>query len=350
MKRSEYLLIGMLVCLLVWFAGCAKTETASGTIDLATLKAFSALPDVAPGKEPAVEEKIALGRMLYYDARLSKSQKFSCNSCHDLAKYGVDNEPTSEGHKGQKGDRNSPTVYNAANHFVQFWDGRAPNVEEQAKGPVLNPVEMAMPSEKQVVVVLKSMPGYVDAFKKAFPGDKDPVTYENMAQAIGAFERRLITPSRWDKFLKGDQAALTAEEKAGFNDFIAAGCQTCHAGTLLGGNMFQKIGAVKPWPDTADPGRFKVTKSEADKFMFKVPSLRNIDKTAPYFHDGKVATLEGAVAKMAEHQVGKALTEAQIKSILTWMQSLTGEIPTEYIKQPELPKSTPKTPKPSEAD
>ena len=172
--------------------------------------------------------------MLYYEPRLSKSQEISCNSCHLLDQYGVDGQPTSDGHKGQAGDRNSPTVYNAAGHFVQFWDGRAADVEEQAKGPVMNPVEMAMPSEKQVIAVLKSMPEYVDAFKKAFPGEKDPISYENMAKAIGAFERKLITPSRWDKFLRGDSQALTNEEKAGFNVFMETGCQACHSGAISG--------------------------------------------------------------------------------------------------------------------
>lgn len=288
--------------------------------------------------------------MLYYDARLSKSQKLSCNSCHQLDRYGVDNEPTSEGHKNQRGDRNSPTVYNAAAHFVQFWDGRAADVEEQAKGPVLNPVEMAMPDAKAVVAVLKSMPGYVQAFKRAFPGEKDPVTYDNAARAIGAFERRLLTPARWDKFLGGDQAALTAEEKVGLNTYLAAGCQTCHAGALLGGNLYQKLGTVKGYPDTADPGRFKVTKNEGDRMMFKVPSLRNIEKTGPYFHNGKVVTLEQAVSQMGEYQLGKRLSDGEVRSIVTWFKSLTGEIPEGYIKAPELPKSTPKTPKPVEAD
>jgi cytochrome c peroxidase len=158
------------------------------------------------------DDMIALGRMLYFEPRLSKSQKISCNSCHQLAKYGVDGEPTSPGHKGQRGDRNSPTVYNAAAHFVQFWDGRAADVEEQAKGPVLNPVEMALDNDKTAIVVLTSMPEYVDLFKRAFPGEKNPVTFDNMAKAIGAFERKLMTPSRWDKFLHGDAAVLTDQE------------------------------------------------------------------------------------------------------------------------------------------
>ena len=246
MRYSRTILLGALTILLAIALGCGSSSTSS-QVDPAKLAMFAPLPEVAPAKTgDLTAEKIALGRMLYYEPRMSKSQKISCNTCHDLAKYGVDGEPTSEGHKGQRGDRNAPTVYNAAVHFVQFWDGRAPDVEAQAKGPVLNPVEMAMGSDKEVVAVLKSMPGYVDAFKKAFPADKNPVTFDNMALAIGAFERKLMTPSRWDKFLKGDQAALTAEEKAGFN---GAGCQTCHAGALLGGNLYQKIGVLKPYPD-----------------------------------------------------------------------------------------------------
>lgn len=349
MKRPEVLLIGFAGCLLT-LLGCAGKPSGAAAIDPAKLKAFAPLPDAAPGVEPVTAEKVALGRILFFDPRLSKSQKISCNTCHALTAYGVDNEPTSGGHKGQKGDRNSPTVYNASLHFVQFWDGRAPNVEEQAKGPVLNPVEMAMTSDKQVIEVLNSMPEYVAAFQKAFPGDKDPVTYDNMGKAIGAFERKLLTPARWDKFLKGDQAALTAEEKAGFNTFVASGCSTCHAGPLVGGNIYQKIGIVKPWPDNTDPGRAKITGSEGDKFMFKVPSLRNVEKTGPYFHNGKIATLRESIAMMADHQVGKTLSDAELQSIETWMKSLTGEIPAGYIRQPELPKSTSKTPKPSESD
>jgi cytochrome c peroxidase len=211
---------------------------------------------------------------------------------------------------------------------------------------MMNPVEMAMTGDKAVVAVLKSMPDYVKAFQKAFPADKDPVTLDNAVKAIGAFERGLITPSRWDKFLAGDASALTPEEKAGFNEFADAGCQTCHAGAYLGGNLYQKLGMVQAWPDSSDSGRFKVTKSQSDQMVFKVPSLRNIEKTGPYFHNGKIGTLEQAVSSMAEYQLGKKLTDAQVKSIVTWMKSLTGDLPAEYTKQPELPKSTPKTPKP----
>lgn len=334
----------------ILLCGCSQAPP-SAAVDPAKLKTFSPLPvSMTPKGGEITPEQVALGRMLYYDPRLSKNQKLSCNSCHDLSKYGVDNQPTSEGHKGQHGDRNSPSVYNAAGHFVQFWDGRARDVEEQAKGPVLNPVEMAMGSDKEVIALLKSIPEYPAAFKKAFPNDKEPLTYDNFGKAIGAFERGLVTPSRWDKFLAGDQTALTEAEKAGFNTFSAAGCATCHAGAYLGGNMFQKLGVAKPWTDTSDPGRAKVTKSEADQLMFKVPGLRNIDKTGPYLHNGKTATLPEVIAVMGEYQLGKPLTPSEIASIETFLKALTGDIPAEYIRQPELPKSGPKTPKPVESD
>jgi cytochrome c peroxidase len=188
------------------------------------LAVFAPLPASVPSESGAMNaDGVMLGRMLYYEPRLSKSQKISCNSCHDLATYGVDNQPTSDGHKGQTGDRNSPTVYNAAAHFTQFWDGRAADVEAQAKGPVLNPIEMAMPNEARVVAVLTSMPEYVELFKKAFPNDKQPVTYDNMARAIGAFERNLMTPARWDALLNGDQSALTPEEVVGLKTFLDTG-------------------------------------------------------------------------------------------------------------------------------
>jgi cytochrome c peroxidase len=238
-------------------------------------------------------------------------------------------------------------VYNAAGHFVQFWDGRAPTVEEQAKGPITNPVEMAMPSNAAAVEVIKSMPDYVALFQVAFPKETDPITYNNMALAIGAFERGLVTPSAWDAFIQGDQSALTDAQKSGFNTFAATGCQWCHSGPYVGGSAYQKLGVVKPWPNQSDQGVYQLTKDEMDKMVFKVPSLRNIKKTGPYFHDGSVATLDEAIRNMAVHQRGVTLTDAQVKSIEIWMDSLTGQIPASYVKAPELPKSTPQTPQPS---
>ncbi len=334
------------------FVLLAAAATSSGQespvkVDPARLAMFKALPPVMDtAANPVTEAKVALGRMLYYDARLSKGQDVSCNSCHELGKYGVDNQPVSDGHRGQKGTRNSPTVYNAAGHFVQFWDGRAPTIEEQAKGPILNPVEMAMPDQTRVLALLNSMPGYVQAFRKAFPGENDPVTYDNLSKAIGAFERKLVTVSRWDKYLGGNQKALSDAEKAGLNKFLDAGCQTCHSGVYLGGSMFQKLGLAKPWENTKDPGRFAVTKQDSDRMVFKVPTLRNIAKTAPYYHDGSVATLEEAVQQMADHQLARQLNREEVDSIVTFLKSLTGELPAEYIKKPELPKSTEKTPRP----
>jgi cytochrome c peroxidase len=340
-------------------AGCGKpagqpepTATASPeAVDAATLQAqasalFQPLPaEARSDRHPVTEAKVALGRMLYYETRLSKNQDISCNTCHDLARYGVDGEPTSSGHKAQRGGRNSPTVYNAALHIAQFWDGRAADVEEQAKGPVLNPIEMAMPDAGYVVQVLKSIPGYVDAFKAAFPEAADPVTYDNAAEAIGAFERRLVTPAPFDRFVAGDAGALTPAQVAGLKTFVDTGCATCHNGAAAGGSMYQKLGLVKPF-ETADTGRAEVTGNEADRFFFKVPSLRNITETGPYFHDGSVASLDDAIRLMAEHQLGRSVTDQQVGEIREFLASLKGEIPVDYITPPALPVSGPQTPKP----
>ena len=341
--RSRLACMAITAVLTCLSAACTKSSTA---VDPARLKAFAPLPEVPPPTVASMAARIELGRMLYYETRLSKSQETSCNSCHPLAKYGADGQATSQGHRGQRGTRNSPAVYNASLQFVQFWDGRAPDVEKQAQGPMLNPVEMAMPSEKAVVAVVNSMPGYVAAFRKAYPDDKNPVTFNNVSEAIGAFERGLLTPSRWDRYLKGDEAALTPPEKAGFNTFVAEGCATCHSGTLVGGGAFQKLGVVKSYPDGSDQGRYNVTRNESDRKVFKVPSLRNVAMTAPYFHDGEAPTLESALALMAEYQTGRQLDPAKTDEIVTWLRSLTGEIPADYIKQPELPESTARTPKP----
>jgi len=310
------------------------------------LMMFKPLPAEAPAPDNELTEpKINLGRMLYYETRISKNGAMSCNSCHQLDKYGQDNLPFSPGHEGKLGGRSSPTTYNAALHLAQFWDGRAPSVEEQAKGPVLNPVEMGMPSADFVVRVLKSIPGYVEAFKAAFPGEAEPVSYDNFGKAVGAFERRLVTPSRWDDYLKGKKDALTPEEAKGYETFAKVGCVTCHNGPAVGGAMYQKLGLVKAWPDLKDAGRFEATKQESDRYFFKVPSLRNITETGPYLHDGSVKTLEEMVKKMGEHQLARQLTNEEMGSIITFLKTLKGEIPTDYIARPKLPESGPDTPK-----
>lgn len=310
------------------------------------LMMFKPLPTEAPSADNELTEaKINLGRMLYYETRLSKGGKMSCNSCHQLDKYGQDNLPFSPGHEGKLGGRSSPSTYNAALHIAQFWDGRAPSVEEQAKGPVLNPGEMGMPSADFVVEVLKSIPGYVEAFKVAFPGEADPITYNNFGKAVGAFERKLVTPSRWDEFLKGKKDALTAEEQKGYETYAKAGCVTCHNGPAVGGAMYQKLGLIKAWPELKDLGRFEATKQESDKHYFKVPSLRNVTETAPYLHDGSVKTIEEMVKLMAEYQLAKSLTDEEVTSIVTFLKALKGDIPKEYVAEPKLPESGPNTPK-----
>lgn len=329
-------------------ATAAAPQQDGDALPESTLAVFQPLPaQFDSPKNPPSEAKIALGRQLYYDARLSRDQKVACNSCHLLDQFGVDGHKTSTGFKGQLGGRNAPTVYNAAGLMAQFWDGRAPDVEEQAKGPLLNPVEMAMPSEAAVVEVVKSMPEYVAAFKAAFPGEADPVSFEHIAQAIGAFERRLVTPSRFDKFLLGDKTALSAEERHGLKTFIDTGCIACHNGVGVGGNSYQKLGAAVPWPDqTSDLGRHDVTKKDEDKLVFRVPTLRNIEHTAPYFHNGSVATLPEAVKLMAKHQLGKDLSDADTAAIVTFLKTLSGTPDAKYIAEPTLPKSTATTPKP----
>jgi cytochrome c peroxidase len=295
------------------------------------------------------DDKIALGRMLYHEKRLSKGQELSCNSCHQLDKYGVDGQKTSTGHRGQHGDRNAPTVYHAAGHFEQFWDGRAGSVEQQALGPILNPGEMAAPSEGYVLSVLKSMPEYVAAFAKAFPGEKEPLTFVNVGRAIGAFERKLTTHARWDDYLAGNASALSDKEVEGLKLFTNLGCMVCHTGEFLGGSMYEKVGTVESWPNQKDQGRFAITKREGDRMMFKVPSLRNISETAPYFHDGVAENLEQAVTMMGRHQLGLELDKAEVEAIVSWLRSLKGTLPETYIAQPELPPSTEGTPKPDKS-
>lgn len=309
-------------------------------------------PDTTTDSAEVEAARVELGRMLYYETRLSKNHDLSCNSCHDLQNYGVDVRTedgrriaTSLGHKGAFGDRNSPTTFNAFLHVAQFWDGRAQDVEEQAKGPVLNPVEMAMPDEDYAVRVLRSIPGYRPKFEAAFPGEDDPITYDNFAKAVGAFERKLITPAPIDDYLAGQKEALNEKQLAGL-DLYMERCAACHMGEGFGGSIFQKLGLMKPY-ETRDPGRAKVTEKAADEQVFKVPSLRNIAETAPYLHDGSIDSLEKMVAIMAEHQTPQgALTDAQLSELVAFLKSLTGEIPEDLIAEPELPPSGENTPEP----
>ncbi|TGL11395.1 cytochrome-c peroxidase [Leptospira meyeri] len=290
---------------------------------------IGALPSKMPGSENDSQELIALGKKLYFEKKLSLNETQSCNSCHNVEgkAAGVDNLPTSPGAFGKNGDRNSPTVLNAGFHFVQFWDGRAADLKAQAKGPILNPVEMAMPSEKDVLKRINDDSEYPALFAKAYPNEKNAVTYDNLAGAIAAFERTLVTSSRFDDFINGDYKAISKEEQEGFKSFLSAGCTSCHSGNLLGGNSYRKIGLVNEYK-TADLGLYNVTKKAEDKFSFKVPSLRNIALTGPYFHDGQIKTLDEAVQKMAFHQLGINLSDEETKKIVLFLGTLSDKTRT----------------------
>ncbi len=299
---------------------------------------FNPIPAAAENPDnPLTEAKVALGKALYYDTRLSEDGTISCNSCHDLATFGVDNEPTSDGVGGQIGDRNSPTVLNAAFHQSQFWDGRAKDVEEQAGMPILNPVEMAIPSEEFLVDRLSGTEDYPPMFAAAFPDDDEPLTYRNIEKALGAFERTLITPTRFDAYLEGDQEALTPQELAGLEKFIQLNCTSCHNGVNVGAHSFQKFGLIGDyWEHTGseniDEGRFAVTADETDKFVFRVASLRNVAETGPYFHDGSVESLEEAIRIMVTVQLGLELTDEEIQNLAAFLESLTGTVPQEALQ------------------
>ena len=306
---------------------------------------FKILPATADSKiNPLTPEKIKLGKVLFFDTRLSKTGKNSCNSCHDLGKYGVDNTPTSKGDAGGHGNRNSPTVYNAALQNMQFWDGRAADVEEQAGMPILNPVEMAIPHKGFLIDRLSSIKMYQDMFKAAFPQDPKPITYKNLQKAIGAFERTLLTPSRFDKYMAGDTNALTQEEKLGLKVFVESGCTSCHNGVGIGGGTMQKFGLVTDYRTLTgskfmDEGRKQVTHKEQDKDIFKVPGLRNVAGTYPYFHDGSIAKLDTAVKIMGKAQLNRSLSKSEVKQVVAFLNSLTGRInPADKTSPEELRK------------
>lgn len=311
--------------------------------------------EVIPSMVPAIEgnavtrEKVELGKMLFFEPRLSASAIISCNTCHNLGMGGDDNLETSIGHGWQKGPRNAPTVLNAVFNEAQFWDGRAEDLKAQAKGPVQAGVEMASTPER-VVTVLKSIPEYVDHFKTAFPGEDDPVTFDNMAKAIEAFEATLITPaSRFDQFLEGNDTIMTETEMTGLELFIDTGCASCHNGVNVGGTGYYPFGVVeKPGSEVLPPddkGRFAVTQTASDDYVFRAGPLRNIALTAPYFHSGKVWDLEQAVAIMSSSQLGTELSEDEVKAITAFLQTLTGQEP--QVTYPILPVSSKDTPKPA---
>jgi cytochrome c peroxidase len=304
------------------------------------------VPEVA--NNPITQEKIDLGRMLFFDPRLSASGVISCNTCHNLGMGGDDNLPTSVGHGWQQGPRNSPTVLNAVFNSAQFWDGRAEDLKEQAKGPVQAGVEMANRPEN-VVKTLKSIPEYVERFSVAFPGEPDPVTFDNMAKAIEAFEVTLVTPgSAFDVWIAGDDEAMTEIQKQGLDLYIEKGCSACHAGVNFGGQDYFPFGLItKPGADILPPGdkgRYEVTKTVSDEYVFRAGPLRNIALTAPYFHSGAVWDLGAAVALMGTAQLGTQISDEEADQIVAFLNALTGEPPV--VEYPILPVETADTPRP----
>lgn len=311
---------------------------------------FKPLPDAPPALpgNPATPAKLTLGKMLYFDPRLSESHSISCNSCHMIGMGGVDLQETSLGHRWQHGGRNAPTVYNAVLDVAQFWDGRAKDLEQQAGGPLVNPVEMGT-TEQHVVEQLRGIPGYGPYFAKAFPDAHDAITFENVRRAIAVFEATLITPgARFDRYLKGDENALDATQKAGLALFINKGCAGCHNGINIGGGTYAPFGVVeRPGAEILPPGdkgRFAVTKTAGDEYVFRVPSLRNVTLTPPYFHSGKSWDLQQAVAIMGSSQLGARLTDDEVAKITRFLTTLTGNQPSVVL--PILPPSAADTPRP----
>jgi len=315
---------------------------------LLSANAWAAAPANEPIQpiQPAKIEnpaKVELGKQLFFDPRLSKSGSISCNSCHNLSMGGSDNLPSSIGHNWQKGPINSPTVLNASYNVKQFWDGRAADLKAQAGGPIANPVEMAS-SHQLAVDVLSSIPQYRESFKQIYKTDQ--ITIDAVTDAIAEFEKTLVTPnSRFDRWLQGDEQALTQTEQAGYQLFKSAGCVACHNGPAVGGGMFMKMGLVQPY-QTSNPakGVAGVTGKDSDLNVFKVPTLRNVELTYPYFHDGAYWKLEEAVDVMARVQLGRQLQEQEIGQIAAFLRTLTGEQPS--FKLPTLPPSSAQTAKP----
>ncbi|HEY0593262.1 MAG TPA: cytochrome c peroxidase [Thermoanaerobaculia bacterium] len=319
MRTPRFILPLLLLTTLV---GCSKGDEA---LMAKSRRVFGTIDSKgAPAADsPAL---VSLGRTLYFSPQLSLNRTQSCNSCHpvDGGKMGADGLPTSPGALKTAGRRNTPTVLNADLHVAQFWDGRSKTLEEQATGPILNPIEMAMPDPAAVEARVRA--GEVAdraLFQAAFPGEREPFTIDYVARAIAAFERTLRTRDRFDDFMEGNAGALDAKEKEGLRLFLDTGCASCHGGPLLGGDKFQKLGIIHRYPNQKDRGRYEVTSDEIDEFVFKVPALRNVALTSPYFHDGAIPTLDAAVERMAWLQLGRKLTPGQRDAIVAFLRALS---------------------------
>jgi cytochrome c peroxidase len=310
---------------------------------------FKPLPaDASTPERPLTPERVELGRLLFFENRVSTDGRVSCGACHLPSFYGTDALPRTIGNAGKVLPRNTPTVFNTALQFVQHYGGNRVDVEEQAVKALIAPLAYGNADAAAAEKRLRALPGYRPMFEKAFPGEAEPVTVENWGKAIGAYERTLITPAPFDRYLTGDTAALSPKAKQGLDKFMSFGCAGCHGGATVGGQMYQKFGITQEyWKVTGsqeidlfkghDKGRFQDTKNEADAFMFKVQQLRNVAVTPPYFHDGSVAELGDAVRAMAKLQLGRDLGDADVADIIAFLESLTGEVPPQFASVPNLP-------------
>jgi cytochrome c peroxidase len=344
MKRGYRPTVEVVVALVVaCFVGAALGSSGSDDgVGKQAKQLFGPLPEtMASSKNPITPEKTKLGKMLLYETRISVDGTVSCTKCHPISLYGADGLKKAIGDQCKVNPRNAPTIFNAASQIAAHWIGNRADVEDQARQSVIGPPAFGMPSYQVVEKRLKEL-GYGPLFRQAFPGERDPVTMDNFAKAIGAFERTLVTPAPFDAFLKGEQDALDQKAQLGLKTFMDVGCAGCHNSPYLGGQMYQKFGITAPYwqytkSEEKDDGRYAVTKNEADRYVFKVPVLRNVAKTAPYFHDGSVGSLDEAIWIMGKVQLGKELTKKQVKEIDAFLNSLTGKISQDALTVPLLP-------------
>jgi len=351
-KRDFLKTAGVVTTILRFFLSFAMVLVLAGSAlagaedkDLMTRanQIFGPLPQSMPSEQnPITPSKVKLGKLLYYETRISVDGTVSCAKCHPISLYAADGLKKSRGNNCKENPRNAPTILNAAAQISAHWIGNRTGVEDQAKQALVGPPSFGMPSYESVEKIFKGIRGYVILFQEAFPEDKEPVNVDNFAKAIGAFERTLMTPAPFDDFMKGNSGVLSERQKRGLQTFLDTGCMTCHFSPYLGGQMYQKFGILEPYwnytkSEKVDDGRFSVTKSEADKYVFKVPVLRNVAMTMPYFHDGSVDKLDRAIWIMAKIQLGKELSKEQVEDIDAFLNSLTGKLSDDAITVPVLP-------------
>jgi len=342
-RRDKGVSMSIMAFLFLFFSTLLFADTGEEALLKQAKSIFGPLAQVMSSeKNPITPEKVKLGKILFYETRISVDGTVSCARCHPIGLYAADGLRKAVGNNCKINPRNAPTILNAAGQISAHWIGNRADVEDQAKQSVIGPPSFGMPSYEAVENKLKEIRGYTDLFEKAFPGEANPITVDNFAKSVGAFERTLVTPSAFDAFVKGDRSALKALQKRGLKAFMEIGCMTCHSSAYFGGQMYEEFGVVEPYwkytkSDPIDEGRYAVTKSEADKYVFKVPVLRNVEKTAPYFHDGSVGKLENAVWIMGKIQLGKDLGKTQVEDVVTFLKSLTGKIPEDALRVPLLP-------------